>query len=674
MDITVLKELKRQRGFTNADVARLSKIPLGTINKIFSGTTKVSLKNYYVLLTILSSPYSEIGKNYGYVGCALPNVQIKLGAVTLNAEQIIRKVNLCATKGASVIAFNELTLTGASVGDLVYNNGIFSSIEKAFTKIRVETANLNALIFIGAPLVVNQQYYSCAVALFNGEIVGITPNQKVETQTIDFLGKKVPFGNNIYSCKNNLKVACIVGDEYQSIQNTIEYTQSGANLIVHLSSNKELIGLEQVRLDFIKSASRIGKCGYIFNCTGDGESTTDNVFSGQKVIAENGKILHKTKLFRDLNAFCDIDLNFLIADRIKSNFKVVPKLNQIEVDFNFNGELSFREFSKTPFIPTNRLVARERFEQILTMQALGLKKRVEHTNSKKVVIGISGGLDSALALLVAVRCFKIMEKNLKDILCITMPCFGTSSRTYNNAYGLCNGLGVELQEIVIGNSVKSHFKDIGHDGETTDITFENAQARERTQVLMDMANKVGGLVVGTGDLSELALGWATYNGDHMSNYGVNGSIPKTLVRALCEYEANRYGGAVKEHLIDIIGTPVSPELKPTNQGEIAQKTEDLVGPYILHDFYLYYFLRKGYSPSQIFYLACKVFKEDYSKETIYRWLYTFIKRFISMQFKRSCLPDGVAVGSVGVSPRGGLNMPSDMLNSDFVADLESVKP
>ncbi len=672
MVLSVLKELKKQKNFTNATLSSMSGIPLGTINKIFSGSTKLSLENYNKIIKVLSGEDNKI-KNFGYVSCALPSLQIKLGAVSKNADLIIEKIKECYYKGAKIIAFSELSLCGATLGDFTYQSTILNKVKENLYKICQETKNLNALVFIGAPICWEQNYYSCSVAILKGEIIGVTPNKKVESTQIEILGKKVPFGGNIYSCNNNLKVACIVG-ENTALQNALDYTRGGANLLVNLSSNKELVGLEQARLDIIKTASRIGECGYLFNTAGEGESTTDNVYSGQKIIAEIGKVVAKTQLFKQKDLYSDIDLNYIISQRVKSNFEILSSQNLVETNFDFGGEISFRQFSKTPFIPTDKKLAKDRFEQILTMQALGLKKRIEHTYSKKVVIGISGGLDSALALLVAYRCFKLMEKNTKDILCITMPCFGTSQRTYNNALGLCDNLGVELQEIKIGDNVKLHFKDIGHDGETTDITYENAQARERTQVLMDMANKVGGLVVGTGDLSELALGWATYNGDHMSNYGVNGSIPKTLVRALCEYEADRFGGKIKEHLIDIIGTPVSPELKPTSQGEIAQKTEDLVGPYMLHDFYLYYFLRKGYTPSKIYYLACNVFKEDYTKETIYRWLYTFIKRFIAMQFKRSCLPDGVAVGSVGVSPRGALNMPSDMLSEEFILELESVKP
>ncbi|MBO4962438.1 MAG: helix-turn-helix domain-containing protein, partial [Clostridia bacterium] len=492
-DMLYLKDLKKQNGLTNVQLAEKSGIPLGTINKIFSGKTKLSLDNYNKLLNALSCTQSK-SKNYNYIKCALPSISIKLGSIQDNTQAICDKIKDCSLKGADIISFSELSLTGVTLGEFINQELIISATEKALEKIVSQTKNYDSLIFVGAPIRVKGKVYSCAVAILNGNILGITPSEFVETAKISFLGREVCFGNNIYKAKGGLCVACIVGDEYKSIQDTLLYAKNGANLIVHLCGSKELVELDNVRKNLVKSASNVGVCGYLFNNAGFGESSTDNVFGGKKIIAEKGKIIAESNLFNSQDIYSEIDLGFLINERVKQNLIELNQLNTIDIDFSYSGNVKFRQFSQTPFVPTDKKIAKERFEQILTMQALGLKRRIEHTYSKKAVIGISGGLDSTLALLVAVRCFKLMKKDTKDILGITMPCFGTSGRTYNNALGLCNEFGIELQEIKITDSVRVHFKDIGQDENLTDTTYENSQARERTQVLMDMANKVGGLV------------------------------------------------------------------------------------------------------------------------------------------------------------------------------------
>jgi len=670
-----LKQAKKNLKLTNKELAEKCNIPLGTINKIFSGSTKLSLENYNKLASVLTENNVE-NTNYNYVLTALANLNIKLGDVEFNTNLICDKIQEFCSKGAEIISFQEYSLIGSSIGSLINSDSYKIKIESAINKIANFTKGKNAIVFVGTPIYAFGKVNSCAVAFCNGEVLGVTPkNYKDDLVKITLCGKNIDYGNVIYCCKNlpSLKIACEFGEDlFNPIPTSTISTTFGANVIVNLSSCQELVGLEQNRINQIISQSKKCVCAYLFNNAGFGESSTDYVYSGQKIIAENGKLLEKSQIFSYQDLLCEIDLDYLEHERVNRNFNQ-EYCSYINFDIVINGALKFRKFSKTPFIPQDKVIKESRFEQILQMQVEGLKRRIIHVNSKKAVIGISGGLDSALALLVMVRTFKQLGKDLKDILAITMPCFGTSGRTYNNALGLCKELGVELKEVNIKESVLKHFADIGHDSLVTDVTYENSQARERTQVLMDMANKVGGIVVGTGDLSELALGWATYNGDHMSNYGVNASIPKTLVRELVCYEALKYGGKIKEHLLDIVDTPVSPELTPAENGIIKQKTEDLVGPYILHDFYLYYLLRKGYSARKVYYLAQYVFRGEFTKETIYRWLYTFIKRFFAMQFKRSCLPDGVAVGSVGVSPRGAFSMPSDAYCQDWLKELESVK-
>ena len=455
---------------------------------------------------------------------------------------------------------------------------------------------------------------------------------------------------------------------------SIEAAREGATIIVNCSASDETIGKASYRQNLIEGQSARLIAGYIYANAGEGESTTDLVFGGHNIIAENGATLAKSKRFQNGIIYTEIDVKRLLSERRKNTtFQTAKerKLFRVPFDIEITETQLTRNFASRPFVPSAKEERAKRCEEILTIQAMGLKKRLSHTHAKSAVVGISGGLDSTLALLVTAKAFDYLGMDRKQIIAVTMPCFGTTDRTYNNACKMAQKLGAALREVPIAESVTQHFKDISHNPEDHSVTYENAQARERTQVLMDISNQTGGLVIGTGDMSELALGWATYNGDHMSMYGVNASVPKTLVRHLVQYYADTTEDEeLKAVLYDVLDTPVSPELLPPKDGEIAQKTEDLVGPYELHDFYLYYMLRFGYEPSKIYRLAKLAFDGEYDDATIYKWLRTFCWRFFSQQFKRSCLPDGPKVGTVALSPRGDWRMPSDACVASWMRDLE----
>ncbi|MDE5616505.1 MAG: NAD(+) synthase, partial [Clostridia bacterium] len=468
-------------------------------------------------------------------------------------------------------------------------------------------------------------------------------------------GKSVRFGNLVYINSNMSDYAFgaeICEDLWVADSPSTELCKNGARIILNLSASNEVVGKSEYRRNLVAVQSGKLDCAYVYSSAGDGESTTDTVFAGHNIIAESGNVLAESKLFSNSLIYTDVDVKKLSFERRKkSTVKAEQEGESVFFDQKLTDCKLTRDFPRMPFVPLDGEKRDERCELILNMQANGMKKRIEHTRSKKLVIGLSGGLDSALALLATVKAIDILGKDRKEILAVTMPCFGTTKRTKSNAEILANGLGVDFSEINISKSVEQHFEDIGQSKDDLSVTFENAQARERTQVLMDIANKYGGLVVGTGDLSELALGWATYNGDHMSMYGVNASIPKTLVRYLVKYYAdNCENQKVKDSLYDILDTPVSPELLPSDNEQISQCTENIVGPYELHDFFLYYFARWGYSPEKIYRIAIKTFEGKYDKETVMKWLKSFYKRFFAQQFKRSCIPDGVKVGSVTLSP------------------------
>ena len=616
--------------------------------------------------------------NFGYVKCASATPNVKVADVNENVKEIEKCILTATNNGAELIVFPELCITGATISDLVFSNVLLENALNGLKEIVKFSKEIESLIFVGLPYCYNGQIYNVSACVCKGKVLGLIPKTNLknyaegkekryfstpleENITINLFGEEVIFGTNIiFQHKNNknLKVAVELGEDlFSVIPPSKIHAINGVTVIVNLNACGEKVGDIKTRNNLVSATSFSGVCAYVLASAGDGESSTDVVFSGHNIIAENGKILKESKPFENEITFADIDVDFINYERTKVFNQNYAKENYEIIEFetlNSNAKLQ-RNYEKTPFVPTESQELCNRAELILQMQAKGLKKRIEHTNCKTVVLGLSGGLDSTLALLVAVNAIKMLNRPTTDILAVTMPCFGTTSRTLQNSIKLASALKVNLKKIDISKSVTRHLKDIKHKEGTLDVTFENAQARERTQVLMDLANMYNGMVVGTGDLSELALGWATYNGDHMSMYGVNSSIPKTLVRHLVTHYAINSKGKLKAVLLDILDTPVSPELLPAENDNIAQKTEDIVGPYILHDFYLYHFVRSGFSPAKIYEIALKTFTE-FNKETILKWLKTFVRRFFNQQFKRTCLPDGVKIGSVGLSPRGDFNM------------------
>ena len=625
----------------------------------------------------------------GFLRVAAVTPDIKVADCNHNADEIIRLAKEAARNDASVIVFPELCITGSTCGDLFLQKTLLDGAKAALEKIAKATAKCDAVIIVGMPLEIHGKLYNCAFVIATGDIVGIVPKKNISASEAgiftpwkdDVIGLNcsetfasyTQLGDLIFECENipELALGIEIGDD-----NTSEnLAKAGATVICNLSASPEIVGRSSAvkKLAEVKSAEL--HCGYIRANAGMGESTRDLVFSGYNLVAENGKVLAESKKFTTGITYTEIDLFRIAAERrADKNFSV----NSFCDDFIYtsfelktkNLDLT-RKFSLNPFVPDDKTELRNRCEEILTMQATGLATRLRHINGKTAVVGLSGGLDSTLALIVTVHAFDMLGLDRKGIVTVTMPCFGTTSRTKNNAYYLAEAYGVTLKEINIAAAVRQHFADIGQDESNLDVTFENAQARERTQVLMDIANMMNGLVIGTGDLSELALGWATYNGDHMSMYGVNGSVPKTLVRHLVAFESNNTEDAkLAEVLRDILDTPVSPELLPPKEGEISQKTEDIVGPYELHDFFLYYLVRCGFAPSKIFRIAEKTFDGIYDSATIKKWLTIFVRRFFTQQFKRSCLPDGPKVGTVSLSPRGDWNMPSDASVRLWLKDLE----
>ncbi len=635
---------------------------------------------------ILSERLIEMKDGFLRVAAVTPD--IKVADCDHNADEIIRFAKEAARNDASVIVFPELCITGSTCGDLFLQKTLLDGAKAALEKIAKATAKCDAVIIVGMPFEMYGKLYNCAAVIWNGDVVGIIPKKNISTseagvftawedgqELIDpdeALNYCIPFGKLVLACRTlpELALGIEIGDD-----NTAEsLARAGATVICNLSASPEIVGRSSAvkKLAEVKSAEL--HCGYIRANAGMGESTRDLVFSGYNLIAENGKVLAESKKFTTGITYTEIDLFRIAAERrADKNFTATNKERALEYAFSLgakNIDLT-RRFSLNPFVPEDKDELRNRCEEILTMQATGLATRLRHINGKTAVVGLSGGLDSTLALIVTVHAFDMLGLDRNGIVAVTMPCFGTTSRTKNNAYYLAEAYGVTLKEINIAAAVRQHFADIGQDETNLDVTFENSQARERTQVLMDIANMMNGLVIGTGDLSELALGWATYNGDHMSMYGVNGSVPKTLVRHLVAYESdNTEDGKLSEVLRDILDTPVSPELLPPKEGEISQKTEDIVGPYELHDFFLYYLVRCSFAPSKILRIAEKTFAGIYDSETIKKWLTIFVRRFFTQQFKRSCLPDGPKVGTVSLSPRGDWNMPSDACVRLWLEDLE----
>ena len=631
----------------------------------------------------------------GFVKVAAVTPDIRVADVEFNKEQICRKMDEAAASGAKIIVFPELCVTGYTCSDLFTQDVLLDHAREVLTEIAAHTRDMDALVFVGAPLAVDGELYNVAAAMNHGKILGLTtktflPNYgefyemrqfregPEKAREIEFDGGMVPFGPNILFTAKQMEhlivAAEICEDVWSPVPPSIEAVREGATVIVNCSASDETIGKATYRESLIEGQSARLIAGYIYSNAGEGESTTDLVFGGHNLIAENGTILAESKRFENGIIYSEIDVNRLMSERRKNTtFKTAKErtLTRVPFDIEITETELTRVFPSRPFVPSENRERAKRCEEILTIQAMGLKKRLEHTHAKCAVVGISGGLDSTLALLVTAKAFDALGLGRKHIISVTMPCFGTTDRTYNNACKMSLSLGAELREVPIAAAVMQHFKDIGHDPEDHSVTYENSQARERTQVIMDIANANGGMVIGTGDMSELALGWATYNGDHMSMYGVNASVPKTLVRHLVQYYADTTDDKeLQEVLYDVLDTPVSPELLPPKDGKIAQKTEDLVGPYELHDFFLYYFLRFGYAPSKIYRIAKYSFAGEYDDETIYKWLRTFCWRFFAQQFKRSCLPDGPKVGTVALSPRGDWRMPSDACVASWMRDLE----
>ena len=675
---------------------------------------------------------------YGFIKVACVSPKLKVADCKYNTEQIVATANEAAKKGASIIVFPELTITGYTCGDLFFQKALQCSAEQHLDTVIERTKDFNALIFVGLPVPCTEGIYNCAAAVHAGKLLALyaksyLPNygefyerrqftpfqQNMETRFISFAGfEDVPFGTDILlqdKAEPSVTIACeICEDLWVPVPPSSRHVLAGATIIANLSAGNEIIGKADYRRSLVKSQSARSFCVYLYSNAGMGESTQDMVFAGHKLIVENGTLLAESALFSDEIIYADVDVERVCQERRRTtSFGFSANNNPFGADyvtvlFDLTGDSCgvsgakvrasgakseadgaarvcgsaecakvrasgtldnlMRFVDPHPFVPNDPEKRTQRCLEVITLQYQGLAKRLRHINCQSAVIGLSGGLDSTLALLITCRAFDCVGISRGKITAITMPCFGTTDRTYKNACALAAECGVTLMEVPIAEAVKQHFKDIGQDEDVHDVTYENCQARERTQVLMDYANKTNGIVIGTGDLSELALGWCTYNGDHMSMYGVNSSIPKTLVKYLVQWFADDMNSAV---LRDVLDTPVSPELLPPVEGKISQVTEDFVGPYELHDFFMYYLLRYGFSPAKILFLARHA-GFSYSDDVILKWLKTFYRRFFSQQFKRSCMPDGAKVGTVNLSPRGDWRMPSDAMVTAWMDELEAL--
>ena len=634
----------------------------------------------------------------GFIKVAAATPQIRVADCEYNATQVIALAKEAAEKHVKLLVFPELCLTGYTCGELFLQETLLEGAWQALLSVAKETKILEMVLLVGLPMMKGHKLYNVAAVISEGQILGFVPKKNLPNYSefyearhfnegnevpvyVDVEGTHVPFGMNlIFECrqmKDFSFAAEICEDLWVANPPSIEHALHGALIVANLSASDEITGKDMYRRELVCGQSGRLVCAYIYVDAGEGESTTDLVFAGHNLIAENGGLLKESRRFEHGLITADVDVQKLKSERRRmTTYREIEDDIYIYVPFNSHIEETQLEryVDAAPFVPSDMADRVRRCEEILTIQAMGLKKRLMHTHCTSAVVGISGGLDSTLALLVMARAFDMAGIARDKIVAVTMPCFGTTDRTYNNACTLVHKLGATLKEVDIRPAVNQHFKDIEHDPEVHDVTYENSQARERTQVLMDIANQSNGMVIGTGDLSELALGWATYNGDHMSMYAVNASIPKTLVRHLVKYYADTCGdAALEEVLLDILDTPVSPELIPPKDGEISQKTEDLVGPYELHDFFLYHILRFGCRPAKVYRLAKYAFSGVYDEATIYKWLEKFYWRFFSQQFKRSCLPDGPKVGTVAVSPRGDLRMPSDAAVELWIKEVKAIK-
>ena len=638
----------------------------------------------------------------GFVKVAAASPELKVADCDYNGERILESIREAEQAGVKILVFPELCISGYTCGDLFLQDTLLNGCISTLKSLLQATADMDILYVVGMPLVYRNKLYNTAVFCKGREILMIVPKTNIpnyqefyearhfeagfrNTETIMELAgcEHIPFGtDNLLVCEN-IPELVIAGEVCEDLwvpdSPSIRHALAGAVIICNPSASDEIATKPEYRCHLVAMQSAKLIAGYIYADAGNDESTQDLVYSGHDIIAENGSILAQSKLFEHKLTIAEIDVKRLSAERRRTTTYrnewrkqgTDQKYDEIYFSFELGDTRLTRKIPRTPFVPSNELVKKQRCEEILTLQAMGLRKRLAHTGCQSAVIGLSGGLDSTLALLAVVKAYDLLGRDHKNIITVTMPGFGTTDRTYQNAIDLAKSLGTTLKEISIVDAVRQHFKDIGQDENIHDITYENGQARERTQILMDIANQYNGMVIGTGDMSEMALGWATYNGDHMSMYAVNVSIPKTLVRYLVNWYADETDEKTSSVLRDILATPVSPELLPPKNGEIAQKTEDIVGPYELHDFFLYYILRFGYAPSKIYRLAKLAFEGAYDNETILKWMRVFYSRFFSQQFKRSCVPDGPKVGTVSLSPRGDLRMPSDACVALWMKEIEN---
>lgn len=630
--------------------------------------------------------------SYGFfrVAASVPLVQV--GDAEYNTDQMLTAMKSAAEQGSSLIVFPELSVCAYTCADLLLNNTLLQSVQTQLQRLAEATQSCGIAAFVGAPIAVNDTLYNCAVFLADGKIKGIVPKtflpnysefyelrwfasaDTLNQTTVRIGGDEVPIGTDLLFLMGDAKIAAeICEDLWTNHPPAASAASAGANIICNLSASNAVIGKKAYRSTLVKARSFASHCAYMFCSAGVSESSTDTLYSGHCLIAENGTVLAQQQQteFQPQTLFADVDLERIAADRRRVNtFLPQSKFQAVAVDCPVRNFKLRRSFSPTPFIPSSN--QDERMQEIFSIQALSLAKRLLHTGLSHPVVGVSGGLDSTLALLVCVRAVELIGRSAKDIIGVTMPGFGTTNQTHHNAKALMAALGVTIREIDITAACRQHFSDIAHDESQHDVTYENTQARERTQILLDIANQCGGLVVGTGDLSELALGWATYAGDHISMYAVNSGVPKTLVKHIVQWEAQQLEEHAKTILLDILETPISPELlPPDHNGQITQKTEKVVGDYLLHDFFLYYFIRFGFSIKKIRFLAKRAFEGTYSEQQIDKCLRIFVRRFFSQQFKRSCLPDGPKVGSVTLSPRSDWKMPSDCSPAIWINELES---
>ncbi len=625
----------------------------------------------------------------GFIKVAAGTPEIQVTNCEYNADAIIAMIQRAEQDEVKVLVLPELTIVGYTCGDLVLSTALTDAAMRALERITRATEGSDMIVAIGVPIVFGHLLYNCAAIVQNGRVLGVIPKTHLgnygefyekrtyaaalETiEEMELFGQKAPFGNRLVFCCRELPLLNIgveiCEDLWAAVPPSTLLADCGASILLNLSASDEAVTKVDYRRLLVQSQSSRTNSAYVFCSSGAGESTTDVVFSGHDMVCENGVFLAEAKPFGAGYCVTEIDLEFLSRERRRFARKLFNNTDVMRIPFSMQiveTKLT-RAFWKTPFVPDTAESATARFHQVLAIQSHGLSQRIKHTNAKKLLIGISGGVDSTLALLVSKEALRLLGRPAEDVIAVTMPCFGTSARTKANAEKLCGALGIALREIQIGESVKRHLADLDHPLDLHDAAYENAQARERTQVLMDLANMYGGLVIGTGDLSELALGFATYNGDHMSNYGVNADVPKTLIRAMLRDIARVADPALSEVLLDIVDTPVSPELLPTKDGVIAQVTEDIVGPYELHDFFLYHMLRRGSSKQKMLRLAKYVFAGDYDDATIEKWYTMFIRRFFAQQFKRNCIPDGPRIGNVALSPRGDWRMPSDAQPNAFL--------